>query len=140
MKYVLDACVALKWVLIESDTDRARRLRDDYRGQRHELIAPDLFELEVAHGLSKAERKGILAPPEGGHHLLSILTDLPALVPCSPLLIRAFTIASQARISVYDCFYVALAEREGCELVTSDEKLIKNLQTKFSFIISLSSL
>ena len=140
MKYVLDACVALKWVLVETDTDRARQLRNDYRQKIHDLIAPDLFELEVAHGLAKSERKGVIAPPQGGAHLLSILSDSPALVPCSPLLIRAFTIASQARISVYDCFYVALAEREGCELITSDEKLITNLQAKFPYILSLSSL
>jgi hypothetical protein len=32
------------------------------------------------------------------------------------------------------------AEREHCELVTADDKLVKNLQTSFPFIKSLSSL
>jgi hypothetical protein len=36
--------------------------------------------------------------------------------------------------------YVALAEREGIELVTADDKLIKNLQATFPFIVSLASL
>ena len=36
--------------------------------------------------------------------------------------------------------YVALAERESCELVTSDAKLINNLQLAFLFITSLSAL
>ena len=53
---------------------------------------------------------------------------------------RAIEIATKARIAVYDCLYVALAEREGCELITSDEKLIKNLQSRFPFIVSLSSI
>jgi predicted nucleic acid-binding protein len=44
------------------------------------------------------------------------------------------------RIGVYDCLYVALAEEENCQLVTADDKLIKNLQKSFSFIISLASL
>ena len=35
--------------------------------------------------------------------------------------------ATQARIGVYDCLYVSLAEREGCELVTADDRLIRNL-------------
>jgi predicted nucleic acid-binding protein len=44
------------------------------------------------------------------------------------------------RIGIYDCLYVALAEREGCELITADDKLIRNLQAQFPFIISLASL
>ena len=42
-----------------------------------------------------------------------------------PGLKRALDIASQARIGVYDCLYVALAERAGCELVTADDRLVR---------------
>ena len=42
--------------------------------------------------------------------------------------------------SVYDAIYVALAERESCELVTADDKLVKNLQPQFPFIRSLASM
>ena len=38
MKYVLDSCVALKWVLPEADSARAISLRDDYRKSVHELF------------------------------------------------------------------------------------------------------
>jgi predicted nucleic acid-binding protein len=34
----------------------------------------------------------------------------------------------------------ALAEREGCEFVTADDKLVAKLQSQFRFIIALSSL
>jgi len=44
------------------------------------------------------------------------------------------------RIGFYDCLYVALAEREGCELVTADDKLLKNLRPTFPFILALSSM
>ena len=50
------------------------------------------------------------------------------------------TISSQARIGVYDCLYVALAEQQGCQLVTADDRLVKTLQPTFSFITSLASL
>ena len=43
MKYVLDSAVAPKWVLPEIYADKAKRLRDDYENQIHELIAPDVF-------------------------------------------------------------------------------------------------
>jgi len=57
-----------------------------------------------------------------------------------PLLKRALDIASQARIGVYDCLYIALAEREGYELVTADHGLIRGLKPTFHFIPSLDSL
>jgi predicted nucleic acid-binding protein len=47
---------------------------------------------------------------------------------------------AQARQGFYYCRYVALAEREGCELLTADANLIKNLQRPFPFITSLASL
>ena len=44
------------------------------------------------------------------------------------------------RLGVYDCIYVALAEHEGCELVTADTRLLMNLRSTFPFIIELASL
>jgi predicted nucleic acid-binding protein len=65
---------------------------------------------------------------------------MPALRPYLPLLPRAFALASQARVGVYDCLYVMLAERERCELLTADDRLVRALQRTFSFITSLAAL
>jgi predicted nucleic acid-binding protein len=43
------------------------------------------------------------------------------------------------RCGVYDC-HVALAEREGCEFITADDKLLKKLGVQFPFIGSLASM
>lgn len=43
MKYVLDASVALKWVLPELDSDKAIRLQEAYENKVHDLVAPDTF-------------------------------------------------------------------------------------------------
>ena len=64
----------------------------------------------------------------------------PLLISSIPLIPRAYDIASQARIGVYDCLYVALAEREGCELVTSDGRLLNALGATFPFIVDLAVL
>ena len=56
------------------------------------------------------------------------------------MLPRAYEIAYLHQATVYDSLYVALAEREGCELLTADTKLINNLRQAFPFIIPLSSL
>ena len=140
MKYVLDSNVALKWVLRESDSDRARQLRADSQNQIHELLAPDIFPIEVAHALARSERRGIITPAQGPIFLADILTSQPRLEPYIPLLWRAYAISSQARIGVYDCLYVALAEQQGCQLVTADDRLVRTLQPTFSFITSLASL
>jgi predicted nucleic acid-binding protein len=62
------------------------------------------------------------------------------LHPYRPLLPRAVVISSAMRCGVYDCLYVALAEREGCELITADDKLVKNLGAQLPFIVSLASM
>jgi predicted nucleic acid-binding protein len=64
MKYVLDASVALKWVLTEPDSPKALSVRDDFRTQVCELLVPDIFPVEVAHALTRAERKGLIKPPQ----------------------------------------------------------------------------
>lgn len=140
MKFVLDANVGIKWVLVEDLSDKARELREQYRAGAHELIAPDVFPIEAAHTLSRATRTGRITQPEADAALAGILHDSPQYHSYLPLLRRAFEISLQARIGVYDCLYVALAEREACELITADEKLVKNLQVDFPFIVSLSSL
>ena len=139
MKYVLDASVALKWVLSEPDSAAANTLRDEFIREMHELIAPDTFLAEVAHALTKAERRKVIAAGEASLLLGDILTTRPQLQSFIPLLPRAVDLATQARIGVYDCLYVALAEREQCPLVTADQRLINTFQGRFS-ILSLSSL
>ena len=127
MKYVLDASVAAKWFLPEADSRLALALRDDYQQQVHELIAPDVFPLEIAHALIRAERKGVVSHPDAVIKLVDVFTLSPILHPHLPLLPRALEIASSFRLAVSDCLYVALAEREKCQLVTADERMTKAL-------------
>ena len=60
MKYVLDASVAICWVIPRPLTPKAVRLRDEYQRQIHELLAPAVFIDEVAGALTKAERQKIV--------------------------------------------------------------------------------
>ena len=43
MKYVLDASVAICWVIPRPLTPKAVWLRDEYQRQIHELLAPGVF-------------------------------------------------------------------------------------------------
>jgi predicted nucleic acid-binding protein len=140
MKYVLDSSVALKWVLAEPDSPKAKKLRDEFRNHVHELLAPEVFQVEIAHALTRAERRGRLTPPQAGIFWADIMSISPRLEPTGPLIPRAIHISSAAHIGVYDCLYIALAERESCELVTADARLVNQLQTLFPFIIELAAI
>ena len=139
MKYVVDASVALKWVLPEAQSDKARELRNDFQRRVHELLAPDVFPIELAHALTRAERKRIIPLGYAKGFLADILRTVPVLQPSLPLLSRATDISSQSRLGVYDCLYVALAGREGCRLLTADERLVNAIGQQFAFVELLSS-
>jgi predicted nucleic acid-binding protein len=140
MRYVLDSSVALKWVLPEVDSTKAIRLRDEYRNGLHELLAPDIFPSEIANGLASAERQKRIRTGEAAIILNDILSAAPALHHSSPLLIRAMESAISTKHAVYDCTYLALAEAEGCELVTADDQFARGLRMSYPFIVSLVSL
>jgi predicted nucleic acid-binding protein len=140
MRYVIDSSVAFKWMVPESYQDKANLLRDDFRNGVHALLAPDVFPFEIAHALTRAERQGRITVGQAIALWVDIVTTLPHLSSGLSLTPRAITISSVARIGVYDCLYVALAEKENCEFITADDKLVKNLQTQFPFIKELASL
>ena len=119
---------------------RAVRLRDEYRNGVHELLAPDLFLAEIANALVSAERQGRIRAGESAVFLIDVLSAAPALHLTPALLVRGMEIALATRHAVYDCLYLALAEREGCELVTADDKLVRNLRPSFPFIVDLKNL
>jgi predicted nucleic acid-binding protein len=140
MKCVVDASVGFKWGVVETHSDKATRLRDDFLAGMVALLAPDVFPLEIAHSITRAERQGRLTPAQGAAFLADIMLAPPQLHPCLPLLSRAYALSSQMRIGVYDCLYVALAEQEGCDFITSDTRLLNSLQTQFPFIVDLATL
>src|SRR4051794_15259099 len=123
MRCVLDASVAVKWVLPEHDTPKALLLRAEVQHGSREVIAPDTFAVEVAHALTRAERRGALKLGQAATALADVLSTPPVFFPFLSLLTRATELSSHHRIGVYDCLYLALGEAEGCDLVSADQRL-----------------
>jgi len=132
---VLDASVAIKWVLPEQDSEKALVIRDEFQKQIRELIAPDVFPVEVAHALTRAERKGLITQDDVDAKMADIYLSAPILHDYIPLLERAIEMAKQFRIGVYDCLYLALAEQEQCAFITADAKL-KALSLPYVMLLS----
>jgi predicted nucleic acid-binding protein len=138
MTYVLDSSVAVKWLIPETLSEDATKLRDDFRKGLLDLIAPDILPIEVAHALTRAEWQGRVSTSDGFILWTGLMQDSSRLVHSLSLMPRAYAMSSHARIGVYDCLYVALAEQEQCSLVTADQRLVGAFPN--SDIVSLASL
>ena len=79
MKYVIDSSVAFERLVSERDSDKALRFEDEYVAGLHDLIAPDVFPVEIAHSLTRAGRQGRIAVSESVRLLRVLLRTLPDL-------------------------------------------------------------
>ena len=113
---VVDASVAVKWVVREPDSDAAAALR------REQLIAPVLWLAEAANVLWRRVRIGDITADEARARL-SELTEAPvASFPMEPHLDRALQLASELAHPIYDCLYLALALHHDTHVITADAR------------------
>jgi predicted nucleic acid-binding protein len=96
--------------------------------------------LQLAHALTRAERQGRIIVGQAALFWTDAMTSPPVLIASLPLALRALDLSSQLRVGVYDCLYIALAEREQCEFITADAKLVSNVQAQFPFVRHLSTM
>ena len=117
--WVVDASVAIKWVVDEPGTEQALLLR------RHRLVAPDLLVPECANILWKKVRRGGLSEAEAILAARLLQRAEVDLAPMRGLLEPATKLAIALDHPAYDCIYLALAEALSCAMVTADERLYR---------------
>lgn len=89
------------------------------------LMAPQLLLSETANVLLRKRRRGELSSSEL-RDLLQAVESLPIrYFEHEPLLLAACVIAEARGLSAYDALYLALAERHGARVLTSDAQLDK---------------
>ena len=140
MKYVLDASIGEKWYVAQQGTTKAMKLRHDFRLGLHEFLAPDIFLVECAGVLAKAEKSGDLDLGEALRFFNSLQTVGVPLHPSIPLLPRALAIALSTRLTHFAGLYLALAEREQCQLLTADPKILRHTRKYFPFVVAFDLL
>jgi predicted nucleic acid-binding protein len=116
MSLVIDASVALKWVLDEPGGAEAEALLDEA------LIAPGLWLIEAANALWKRAGRGEISADEAAERLQALLHAPVATPRTEDDLASALSLASQLAHPVYDCLYLALAIRENTQVVTADTR------------------
>lgn len=124
MSLVVDASVAVKWFAEEPNSDRAERVL----AGPDELIAPELFLAELGNALRKKAIQGIVTREQALQAVAKAPSFFARLYPLADLAFRAAEIAFDLQHHIYDCFYLALAERERVPIVCADDRLMRKVE------------
>lgn len=119
MSLIVDASVAVKWVLEEEGSERARALRSA------ELWAPDLILLEVFNAVHKRVRQRLAQPDQLAPTASALRAVFAGLAETGRLIDQAAALAQEVDHPIDDCVYLALARQDGRILVTADRRLLE---------------
>ena len=117
MSIVIDASVAVKWVIDEPGSDAALALRDE-----EGLIAPALWLAEAANALWRIARVGNITTDEAHESFAELRVSPVTSVAIEPHLPAALALATEMRHPVYDCIYLAVAISRNIQVVTDDRR------------------
>ena len=133
-KLVVDARVAIKWLNPhEPLADKANLIRDDYEQGTISLLVPAFWDYELANGINKAVARGHLTEDEG-REAIALLLAVQAQKEPLPSPQDSYELSRQYQRSIYDSWYLRLAEKTGNEFWTADQKLYNAIKEKFPFI------
>jgi predicted nucleic acid-binding protein len=125
MAFVLDASVAVGWVVARQASAYSRRMR--VRARREPYHAPALWRLEVANALRSLERRRALSA-EAADVAIDILDRMqPILHEATMALADLSRLARRFDLTAYDANYLALALELRMPLACGDGPLKKAL-------------
>jgi predicted nucleic acid-binding protein len=123
-RLVIDASIALSWLLPDELTADSLSVRDELPAAENLWVAAH-WHLEVCNALWMAERRKRL-DAAGVAQAVSLFSQLPVAID-SETTLRAgsetLNLARQHTLSVYDAAYLELALRRGATLASLDEPL-----------------
>jgi len=115
---VVDTSVVVKWAVEEEGAEAARQLINK------QPLAPDLVIVETGHVLTRKVRRRELDEVDAA----IAFEQLPRLLEITssrPLERRAFELSLSLHHSMFDCYFLALAEAADAELVTADQVFVR---------------
>jgi predicted nucleic acid-binding protein len=132
---VVDASMILKWYLLdEAHGAQAMALLQQCTAGELEILAPSLLTYELMNGLVIAGRRARL---DQSTISLSFSGFMSLGIRFYEVSFFADKVLHYCRIygsSVYDSSYLALAEQEGVDLITADERLFNSVQKDLSWV------
>jgi predicted nucleic acid-binding protein len=117
---IVDASVAVKWVVSESGSTEAAALLDEGR-----LGAPTSWLSEASNALWAKVMRHQLTPEEARGQAAE-LADAPVVPIALPgLLPVAMRLALELEHPIYDCFYLSAAMQRDTHVVTADRRFFE---------------
>ena len=134
-RLVVDCSVVVKWKIpTEDHATAAEALFVDWEPHMVDVAVPNHFPSEVISAFLRAYRRDLITADEAREAIRDLLALPFVLCDVTALADRAFAIAHQHQQRAYDCLYVALAERDGVELWTGDERLYNALHAQHPLV------
>ena len=132
---LVDASVALKWVLDEDHSDAAAALFDDALGEERPILAPPIWLSETTNAIYQRQRRQLISSEDVGS-ALATLRDLPIhLVLPAGLHQRAVDVARRFQLpATYDAEYLAAAQLLGAEFWTADQRLYRTVARSLNWV------
>ena len=119
--FVLDSSVIVKWFVEEEFTNKALLFRQALLVGKIEIVASDLILYEIPNALKFSQKLN----EEDIKKVISSLfgIGMEITVPVRRILDSAIDLSFKFSITLYDAYFIALAEGIGYEFITADEKL-----------------
>ena len=134
---VVDASLAIKWVLPEPDSHTARVLLNEWTDSGKEMAAPALFAYEVTNIIYRRIGLKLMAYEEAMQALTELFSIGISLnfSHYESISIQAMILAHRFHTpAVYDSHYLALAAHENCEYWTADIRLWNTVKGKLGWV------
>lgn len=138
----VDACFVLKLLLPEAGSDAADALWSHWVQDEVAIYAPAHLLFEAAHGVRKAVRSGRMSS-ERGDQAFERLIGLGVTLVCLDWIDghdvwHRFVRRFDYLVTPYDAAYLHVAEVEGCDFWTADERLVRTVAGELTWVRSLS--
>jgi predicted nucleic acid-binding protein len=111
---VLDASAAVRTVMVPATPFREALSTADL------VVAPELIVAEVCSAFRKYVRAGVLSRRAADRSIGQALALVDTMQPMRELVPEVLALSARTGSSVYDLFYLALAQRTGATLFTAD--------------------
>jgi len=129
---LVDASVAVKWLIAEEYSDQSLALLDEAYRQEWRFICPPHFTSEVINVLYRRTRRNEpsfhLNPDDASEALDEFFNLEFEAIRAEELYWHAWAVANEYQISsIYDALYVALADLHATPVWTADHRLVRTV-------------
>ena len=128
---VVDASLAIKWVLKEPYAEQALSLAEEWAVGGTRPSAPCLLLVEATNVLHRRAMLGHISLSQARQLLAGLLAMGIEIRESPQIHFRAMELAQELqRPAVYDTHYLALADILGCDLWTADERFFNSIKER----------